>query len=330
MVTDVRFTLYDIDGTNPQLADGSIDHVKVTGYNGSTPVIPVIVLAQAYPFNTISGNTISGWADYPDNNSTNNYPDTYNSGNADNGNADIYFTDVIDRFVIEYEEYAPLAVPSVKKIQVPVSPINNESQWGAPATPTTRAISMGSIGYSLYCKTLAADNMIFDATAAGQLVKLQWKTGNETQLKQYRIERLAQTGSWTALGNIMAAGSGNTYHFTDLHPVKGTNQYRLALLNQDGSYHFSEIRKVNIGTTSGDIEIISNPASSLSLVAYGDVQHITVFDASGQQLFDHPVKQNSTGSTTISLNQFTLYTGFYFVKALFGNGEVKTLKFVKQ
>ena len=330
MVTDVRFTLYDIDDTNPQLVDGSIDHVKVTGYNGATPVMPVIILAQAYPFNTISGNTISGWADYPDNNSINNYPDAYNSGNADNGNAEIYFTDVIDRFVIEYEEYAPLSVSSVKKIQVPVSPINNESQWGTPATPTTRAISMGSIGYSLYCITLAADNISFDAKAAGQQVKLQWKTGNEQQLKQYRIEHLATNGSWMALGNIAAAGSGHTYHFTDLHPEKGINQYRLALLNQDGSYHLSEIRKVNIAAATGDMEIISNPASSLNLVVYGDVKNITVFDAAGQQLFDHPVKQNTSGSTTVSLNQFTLYTGFYFVKALFGNGEVKTLKFVKQ
>ena len=183
---------------------------------------------------------------------------------------------------------------------------------------------------SLYCITLAADNISFDAKAAGQQVKLQWKTGNEQQLKQYRIEHLATNGSWMALGNIAAAGSGHTYHFTDLHPEKGINQYRLALLNQDGSYHLSEIRKVNIAAATGDMEIISNPASSLNLVVYGDVKNITVFDAAGQQLFDHPVKQNTSGSTTVSLNQFTLYTGFYFVKALFGNGEVKTLKFVKQ
>ena len=329
-VSDVRFTIYDIDAVNPQLVDGSIDHVKVIGYNGSNAVMPVIVIPQAYPFNNLSGNTISGWADYPDNNMVNNFPDTYNSGDADNGNADIYFADVIDKVVIEYEESAPVLISSVKKILAPVTPVNNESQWGSPSSPSVRDISIGSIGYSFYCTLLAADLLTFDAKAAGQKVNLRWNKQSEQQIKQYRVERLATNGSWATLGNIMAAGSGHTYHFNDLHPAKGTNQYRLALLNQDGSYHLSEIRKVSIAAATGDMEIISNPASLLNLVVYGDVQHITVFDASGQQLFDHPVKQNTSGTSTISLNQFTLYTGFYFVKALFGNGEVKTLKFVKQ
>ena len=330
LVRDVRFTIYDIDCSNPQLVDGSIDHVRVTGYNGATAVMPVITLTQNMPFNTISGNSISGWPDYPDNNVINNYPDSYNSGNADNGNANIYFTDIIDKVVIEYEEYAPVLIPSSKKILVPVSPINNESQWDVPATPSTRGISVGSIGYTFYCTLLAADLLSFDAKAVGQKVNLQWKKEDEQQIKQYRIERLTSNGSWTSLGNIAAAGSGHTYHFTDLRPVKGVNQYRLALLNQDATFHLSAIRKVNVTAATGDIEIISNPAPSLNLVAYGDVKNITIFDEAGQQLFEHPVKQNTTGTTTISLNQFALYTGFYFVKALFGNGEVKTLKFIKQ
>ena len=330
MVSDVHFTIYDIDCTNPQLVDGSIDHVKVTGYNGANTVMPVIILAQANPFNTISGNNISGWADYPDNNAINNYPDTYNSGNADNGNAEIYFTDVIDRFVIEYEEIAPLAVLSVKKIQVPVSPINNESQWGAPATPATRAISIGSIGYSLYCKLLAADDISFDAMAAGQQVKLQWKTGNEQQLQQYRVERLSANGSWTALGNIATTGSNFLYHFTDLQPLKDVNQYRIVLLNKDGSSRLSAIRKVVITANTEAVDIINNPASILNLVVYGAAKEIIVFDAAGQSLYDHPVQHtNPSGSTLITLNEFQLHTGFYFVKTLFADGEVRTVKFMK-
>ncbi len=330
MVSDVHFTIYDIDCTNPQLVDGSIDHVKVTGYNGANAVMPVIILAQVNPFNTISGNTISGWADYPDNNALNNYPDNYNSGNGDNGNAEIYFTDVIDRFVIEYEEIAPLAVASVKKIQVPVSPINNESQWGAPATPATRGISIGSIGYNLYCKLLAADDISFDAMAAGQQVKLQWKTGNEQQLQQYRVEHLSANGSWIGLGNIAATGPNLLYHFTDLQPLKGVNQYRLVLLNKDGSSRLSAIRKVTITGNVEAVEIVNNPASTLNLVVYGAAKEIIVFDAAGQSLYDRPVQHsNPSGSTFITLNEFQLHTGFYFIKALFADGEVRTVKFVK-
>ncbi len=330
MVTDVRFTIYDIDCVNPQLVDGSIDHVKVTGYNGSNPVMPVIALTQSIPFNNCFENTISGWPDYPDNNLINNFPDQFNSGDADNGNADIYFTDVIDKIVIEYEEYAPVLIPSVKKILVPATPINNESQWGVPATPTVRGISIGGIGYTLYCNLLAANGISFDANASGQKVSLQWKNENEQQLQQYRVERLSASGSWLGLGNINPAGPGILYHFTDLHPAKGVNEYRLMLMNTDGSFHLSETRKVTISGNSIGLEIINNPASTLNLLVYGEAYDIVVFDAAGQRLFDYPVQHSSSsGSMMISLDQFILHTGFYFIKALFANGQVRTAKFVK-
>lgn len=327
MVNDVRFTIYDIDCTNPQLVDGSIDHVKVIGYNGSNPVLPVIVLSQAMPYNSVSRNTISGWADYPDNNSLNNYPDSYNSGNADNGNADIYFSSVIDRIVIEYEEFAPVSIPSLKKIQVRASPIDDESQWGMPGTPTPRQISIGSIGYSYYCSLLAASVLNFDAKISGQKVNLQWNNGNELDLKEYKVERLSATGSWKTLGTVAAAGAGHTYHFADLNPIKGINQYRLRLIG-NGANHLSQIKKVSVAAKD-DIEIINNPASTLNLVIYGHAKDIAVFDASGQRIFDYPVSTASNGTTTISLDHFALHTGFYIVKALFANGEVKTLRFMK-
>ncbi len=327
-VNDVRFSIYDIDGSNPQLVDGTVDHVKVTGYINNNVVMPTIILSQPNPYNSVSGNNISGWADYPDNNPFNNFPDSYNSGDGDNGNANVYFDAVIDRIVIEYEESAPVLINSAKKIQVPVTPVDNESQWGAPKTPSARAISIGSIGYSFLCNILAADQLSFDAKASGQKANLQWSKPSEQDLKQYRIEHLTSNGNWVALGNISVAGAGHVYHFADLHPAKGVNQYRLALLNLNGTSHLSEVRKVSIAATD-DIEIINNPAPSLNLVIYGKAKDIAVFDGAGLRIFDYPVTNTSNPVTTIKLDHFALHTGFYFVKALFASGEVKTLKFVK-
>lgn len=327
-MSDVRFSIYDIDAQNPQLVDGSIDHVKVTGYNGSNLIMPSIITPQAYPFNRVFQNTITGWPDYPDNNMINNYPDSYNSGDADHGNAEIYFTDIIDRVVIEYEEYAPSLVVSAKKIQQAVTPINDESQWGIPFSPGVRGISIGSIGYTYYCTVLAADILSFDAKPSGQKVNLEWNKGNEQDLKQYKVQRLSTTGNWITLGTIAAVGGGHQYHFTDLNPIKGINQYRLSLISNNGAYHLSEVRKVSIVATT-DIEIINNPGSILTMVLYGQAKDITVFDAAGKCIFDHPITNISNGAATITLDHFAMHTGFYFVKALFADGEVKTLKFVK-
>ena len=328
LMSDVHFTIYDIDAINPQLINGSIDHVRVIGYDGNSPVMPVIIAPQNQPYLSIYGNNVSGWPDYPDNNSTNNYPDSYNSGDEDHGNAEVYFSSLVDRIVVEYEEYAPLLLPSAKKISVPVSPIDDESQWALPADPTIRGISIGSIGYTYFCSLLAADQMNFEAKAAGQKVNLQWSRATEQDLASYRAEHLSANGTWTPLATIKAVGDGHVYHFTDLHPLKGTNQYRLALLGNNGSYHLSEIRKVNIGA-GDDIQLINNPASSLSLMLYGDAKNVSVYDGTGKLIVDYAVKQNSNGGTLINLNNFALNTGFYFVTATFANGGVKTLKFVK-
>jgi|GEM_PF-3562774 len=329
LVTDVRFSIYDIDCVNPQLVNGSIDHVKITGFNGSNTVMPQIILPQMITYNTVSGNTVSGWPDYPDNNIFNNYPDEFNSGNADHGDANIYFPSVIDRVVIEYEEYAPVLIPSVKKILLPVTPINAESQWGTPTDPGARGISIGSIGYTLYCKTLAASLLSFEAKAAGQQVNLQWKSSNEQQLQQYRIERLSESGSWMELGSIKPVAAG-LYHFTDKHPLKGTNQYRLVMLNNDGSFTLSGIRVAVISSTANDISILNNPSSALNIMLYGDAVRLDVFDVSGQLISGKAVHNtNPAAGMKMSFAATEMNAGFYFVKAAFANGETKTVKFVK-
>ena len=150
-------------------------------------------------------------------------------------------------------------------------------------------------------------------------------------MQQYRVERLLPDGSWKNLGSIMA-GSGPVYNFTDKHPVKGINQYRLAMINLDASYQYSEIRKAIIANTANDIEIVRNPDVSLEVIVYGEASEVMVYDLSGHQLIDHPVKNsnNSPGSIKISFSQYPLIKGLYFVKAIFTNGEEKVLKFMKK
>lgn len=328
-VKDVHFTIYDIDAINPQLTNGSIDHVRVTGYNGTDPVMPVIIAAQSQPYLTIYGNNISGWPDYPDNNSSNNYPDSFNSGDADNGNAEIYFNTPIDKIVIEYEEYETVLLPSAKKIKLAVSPINDESQWDVSAGATLRGISFGSIGYTYVCNTvLAADQLKFDAKAIGQKVDLQWSRQSESGIKTYRIEKLGSGNSWTTLGTTNAAGNGRIYHFPDMHPAKGLNQYRIAMLGNNGSYQLSEIRKVTIAS-GNDAQLLNNPASQLNLMLYGDAKNVAVYNGEGKLVVEQAIAQNSNNGTLLSLNRFIQYTGLYFVKVSFGNGEVKSLTYLK-
>lgn len=53
-VKNVKFSVYDIDHSNPQLNAGNIDHIRITGYHLGIPVMPIIVNHSTTPWNTIS------------------------------------------------------------------------------------------------------------------------------------------------------------------------------------------------------------------------------------------------------------------------------------
>lgn len=99
---------------------------------------------------------------------------------------------------------------------------------------------------------------------ANQQVQLSWATTAEENNRHFEVERSADGGVFTKIGEVTAIqGSlGNPYEFRDVSPLPGTNFYRLKQVDFDGSHSWSATREVHFGQIEDQFEIASNPADA--------------------------------------------------------------------
>jgi hypothetical protein len=76
----------------------------------------------------------------------------------------------------------------------------------------------------------------FHATAQGENVKLEWKTGEEINLQNFVIERKTQSSSYVDLATIIPKGSNSFYSYIDESVYKSSDYvftYRLRIVDND-------------------------------------------------------------------------------------------------
>lgn len=97
-------------------------------------------------------------------------------------------------------------------------------------------------------------------------VLLDWKTTNEIETDYFEVERsINQSNTFSSVSKV-PANSGSTvfsYSFLDKMIVEsGIYYYRLKMMDKDGSYSYSEIRKVDIDAKPSSIFVYPVPVAS--------------------------------------------------------------------
>jgi len=97
-------------------------------------------------------------------------------------------------------------------------------------------------------------------------VLLDWKTTNEIETDYFEVERsINQSNTFSSVSKV-PANSGSTvfsYSFLDKMIVEsGIYYYRLKMMDKDGSYGYSEIRKVDIDAKPSSIFVYPVPVAS--------------------------------------------------------------------
>ena len=329
-VDNVKFSIYDIDHADPQRATGRIDHVKVTGYDGASPVIPVILSPSAAPWNTVSGNTIYGFADYP----IWNYTLAYNSQNQDHGTVNVYFQKKIDSIVIEYEEWAPVMLPGkgvLDATPAASAPANDWVDRLAPNAPTTRGISIGRIDYSFDCLFLMPVSLInFSALQSGCNSVLQWKTSFEQNLNYFGIEYSSDGTNFQMINSVKAKNiaKGSSYQYP-VAPSGVIGYYRLRMTDKDGNYQFSNIVSITPCAQSFTWSVAPNPfnqGDNFTATIYSGTNNtyqgsIEIFDANGNKILNQSTSI-SQGNNIVPINTSKLTPGVYLIRLVDGNNNL--------
>jgi hypothetical protein len=165
---------------------------------------------------------------------------------------------------------------------------------------------------------------------------LDWKvTCTSTPSLILSLERSADGRNFIVIDeqNATAIRCLQSFNYTDTKPLSGYNYYRLKTTSTDGKITYSTI--ILLLNKEKGFELISlapNPVKNTSVLSLTTVKggkvDINVTDLSGKTILKESVIVIA-GNNTINLNFATLSTGKYVINAVNGNGESKTIQFIK-
>jgi hypothetical protein len=162
----------------------------------------------------------------------------------------------------------------------------------------------------------------FTAVPTNKNVELSWATATEINNDYFTIERSADGKQFTEL--FRQAGAGNSvkelsYSTTDRNPLEGRSYYRLKQTDYDGSFAYSSVQSVFIGSTNNvKLSIFPNPAGNetITLLATGlkgEKAQVIVTDITGRVVFTQDA-QLQNQAEEVELNHANrLRSGIYIV-----------------
>ncbi len=156
-------------------------------------------------------------------------------------------------------------------------------------------------------------------------VGLSWQTESEVNAKEFVIQRKIGN-DFIDVATIAASNNsnGSKYVYSDINNLKGISQYRLKMIDINGSFKYSEIRAVKGTAAASDFTVFPNPSTGNAKVTITDISESTdvqLVDNSGRVLKN--VSMNN--SNTVDFNN--LQKGMYMIRIINKNsGETLTKK----
>lgn len=152
----------------------------------------------------------------------------------------------------------------------------------------------------------------FYATRLGTQVNLSWNTEIEINAKEFVVEKKT-TGDFTAVATIEATNmtEGSKYTYSDRNLEAGVSQYRIKMVDIDGSFRYSEVRAVKGAGSKADFTIFPNPSygeANLNITDVSENTEIQVYDNSGRMV------RKISGINKNSISIDNLQKGMYMIR----------------
>lgn len=153
----------------------------------------------------------------------------------------------------------------------------------------------------------------FSAGRDQNTVAIRWTTSFEQSADRFELQSAVLGKDFTTIATIPATNmeAGSSYSYVDMHPNRGTLQYRLKMIDFDGSFSYSEIRTLRGQGSITDFKVFPNPsngAARISLPESSEQADVQVLDNSGRVI--KTITLNNSNSAQIS----DLQKGMYMIR----------------
>jgi hypothetical protein len=212
---------------------------------------------------------------------------------------------------------------------------NNGDGFNANITPSPSFtdINLGAsntqnaFGYTLPDGTVPVTLLGFTAVKNGAKADLDWRTTSELNTASFSVERSSNGVAYIGIGSIAAAGTSTTektYSHTDAAPLKGSNYYRLKMIDTDGSFTYSPVRVVNFDKAD-EITIFPVPAKEyINVRGAASGAQVDIISITGQRVASVKAK-----SAVEKISIAALPLGTYVVVVREDGKKVFSQQFVK-
>jgi hypothetical protein len=161
----------------------------------------------------------------------------------------------------------------------------------------------------------------FASAAQGRTVVLNWSTKTEKNSDRFEIERsLVTNTTWSTIGTVKASVLSNSpknYSYTDTKLQSGKYQYRLKMVDNDGSFSYSSVEAAVVAvpkdfTVSQNYPNPFNPSTKIDYQVPVDSKVIMdVYNIAGQKVMQLVNQEQSAGYYTVDFGASKLSSGVY-------------------
>jgi hypothetical protein len=163
----------------------------------------------------------------------------------------------------------------------------------------------------------------FSSNVNGKNVSLIWETMTEKNSYQFTIEKEASGANWESIGSVKAAVLSNSpkqYSFTDKNIQSGKYQYRLKMIDNDGSFKYSQIVETEVAVPK-NFELSQNypnpfnPSTKINYTLPFDAKvTLEVYNIVGQKVSELVNQEQSAGYYTVDFGASKLSSGVYIYR----------------
>ncbi|KHJ36556.1 hypothetical protein PBAC_32580 [Pedobacter glucosidilyticus] len=174
----------------------------------------------------------------------------------------------------------------------------------------------------------------FVAKASSNGAVLNWKTASEEKFNGFEVEHRTDNSDFKAINGAFISGGKNTYSYTHNNPVNGNNYYRLKMVDQDGTFEYSDIEVVQYGLANTDVKIqcYPNPVTEQLNIGFNASTAgeaiISLQDLQGRTISQTKVNAAS-GDNQAVINTSSLNKGVYLVSISLNGKVLGSQKVVK-